>query len=68
MGFYTVVRLDDSNSDTVLVNANKYSGIKLVVESLKTNEFKPVRIGMGRPPAFIDDGSYDAVAVHLERR
>ncbi|EPB82406.1 hypothetical protein HMPREF1544_10864 [Mucor circinelloides 1006PhL] len=51
--------LDGANSDTVLVYANKYNGIKSEIENLKTNEFKQVRTGIGRPPAVIDDRSYD---------
>lgn len=68
MGFYIVVILDDSNSGTILVNANEYSGIKLVIESLRSNESRRVRIGIDRPPADLDDRSYDVVAVHLEQR
>ena len=43
-------------------SANGHNGIKSVIENLKTNEFKRVRIGIGRPPADIDDRSYDVVA------
>jgi PTH1 family peptidyl-tRNA hydrolase len=42
-------------------SANGHNGVKSVIENLKTNEFKRVRIGIGRPPADIDDRSYDAV-------
>ncbi|KAG1110264.1 hypothetical protein G6F42_015389 [Rhizopus arrhizus] len=59
VSIYFVVMLDGANSDTVLVYANKYNGIKSEIENLKTNEFKQVRTGIGRPPAVIDDRSYD---------
>ncbi|GAN07720.1 peptidyl-tRNA hydrolase [Mucor ambiguus] len=59
---------DDMQRDLGKVNlkgngsANGHNGIKSVIENLKTNEFKRVRIGIGRPPADIDDRSYDVVA------
>lgn len=59
---------DDMQRDLGKVNlkgngsANGHNGIKSVIDHLKTNEFKRVRIGIGRPPADIDDRSYDIVA------
>ncbi|CAO3639321.1 unnamed protein product [Mucor hiemalis] len=35
---------------------------ELVIDNLRTNEFKRVRIGIGRPPSNIDNRSYDVVA------
>lgn len=43
-------------------SANGHNGIKSVIDNLRTNEFKRVRIGIGRPSADIDDRSYDVVA------
>jgi PTH1 family peptidyl-tRNA hydrolase len=43
-------------------SANGHNGIKSVIDNLKTNEFKRVRIGIGRPSADVDDRSYDVVA------
>lgn len=43
-------------------SANGHNGIKSVIDNLRTNEFKRVRIGIGRPPSNIDDRSYDVVA------
>ncbi|KAI9487562.1 MAG: peptidyl-tRNA hydrolase-domain-containing protein [Benjaminiella poitrasii] len=59
---------DDMQRDLGKVNlkgggsANGHNGIKSVIENLKTNEFKRVRVGIGRPPADIDDRSYEVVA------
>ncbi|KAI7899560.1 peptidyl-tRNA hydrolase-domain-containing protein [Cokeromyces recurvatus] len=59
---------DDMQRDLGKVNlkeggsANGHNGIKSVIENLKTHEFKRVRIGIGRPPAEIDDRSYEVVA------
>lgn len=59
---------DDMQRDLGKINlkgngsANGHNGIKSVIENLRTNEFKRVRIGIGRPPADIDDRSYDVVA------
>lgn len=43
-------------------SANGHNGIKSVIDNLRTNEFKRVRIGVGRPAAEIDDRSYQVVA------
>ncbi|CEP11432.1 hypothetical protein [Parasitella parasitica] len=62
---------DDMQRDLGKINlkgsgsANGHNGIKSVIENLKTNEFKRVRIGIGRPPADIDDRSYDVVAGYV---
>jgi PTH1 family peptidyl-tRNA hydrolase len=59
---------DDMQRDLGKVNlkgngsANGHNGIKSVIDNLKTQEFKRVRIGIGRPPPEIDDRSYDVVA------
>lgn len=59
---------DDMQRDLGKVNlkasgsANGHNGIKSVIDNLKTNEFNRVRIGIGRPPAHIDDRSYEVVA------
>lgn len=46
-------------------SANGHNGIKSVIDNLRTNEFKRVRIGVGRPSAEIDDRSYDVVANYV---
>lgn len=43
-------------------SANGHNGIKSVIDSLRTKDFKRVRIGIGRPPANIDDRSNEIVA------
>ncbi|KAI7897025.1 peptidyl-tRNA hydrolase-domain-containing protein [Mucor mucedo] len=59
---------DDMQRDIGKVNlkgngsANGHNGIKSVIDNLRTNEFKRVRIGVGRPAAEIDDRSYGVVA------
>ncbi|KAI9360625.1 peptidyl-tRNA hydrolase-domain-containing protein [Pilaira anomala] len=59
---------DDMQRDLGKVNlkgngsANGHNGIKSVIKSLRSEEFKRVRIGIGRPPANIDDRSYQIVA------
>lgn len=59
---------DDMQRDLGKVNikasgsANGHNGIKSVIDNLKTNEFNRVRIGIGRPPADVDDRSYEVVA------
>ncbi|KAI8071837.1 peptidyl-tRNA hydrolase-domain-containing protein, partial [Thamnidium elegans] len=43
-------------------SANGHNGIKSVIDNLRSKDFKRVRIGIGRPPANIDDRSYEIVA------
>ncbi|CAO3663114.1 unnamed protein product [Rhizopus stolonifer] len=43
-------------------SANGHNGIKSVIDHLRKNDFKRVRIGIGRPPAEMDDRSHDIVA------
>lgn len=59
---------DDMQRDLGKVNlkgngsANGHNGVKSVIDNLRSHEFKRVRIGIGRPPANIDDRSYEIVA------
>ncbi|RIA93107.1 peptidyl-tRNA hydrolase [Glomus cerebriforme] len=41
-------------------SANGHNGIKSVIEHLKTDEFRRLRIGIGRPPN--DDRTHDTVS------
>jgi peptidyl-tRNA hydrolase, PTH1 family len=43
-------------------SANGHNGIKSVAKHLRTDDFKRLRIGIGRPPKEIDDRSFDVVA------
>ncbi|KAG2184227.1 hypothetical protein INT44_009242 [Umbelopsis vinacea] len=43
-------------------SANGHNGIKSVAKYLRTDDFKRLRIGIGRPPKDIDDRSFDVVA------
>ncbi|KAI8580938.1 hypothetical protein K450DRAFT_235341 [Umbelopsis ramanniana AG] len=43
-------------------SANGHNGIKSVAKHLRTDDFKRLRIGIGRPPKDIDDRSFDVVA------
>jgi PTH1 family peptidyl-tRNA hydrolase len=43
-------------------SANGHNGIKSVVKHLHTDDFKRLRIGIGRPPKELDDRSFDVVS------
>lgn len=43
-------------------SANGHNGIKSVAKHLRTDDFKRLRIGIGRPPKEVDDRSFDVVA------
>lgn len=46
-------------------SANGHNGIKSVAKHLHTDEFKRLRIGIGRPPKETDDRSFDVVADYV---
>jgi len=46
-------------------SANGHNGIKSVAKHLRTDEFKRLRIGIGRPPKEVDDRSFDIVADYV---
>ncbi|KAI8365349.1 peptidyl-tRNA hydrolase-domain-containing protein [Radiomyces spectabilis] len=46
-------------------SANGHNGVKSVIQSLRTNEFKRVRIGIGRPPTDAGNRSPDIVADYV---
>ncbi|CAB4393220.1 peptidyl-tRNA hydrolase [Rhizophagus irregularis] len=42
-------------------SANGHNGVKSVIDHLKTDEFRRLRIGIGRPPGEINDKTHDIV-------
>ncbi|KAG9306702.1 hypothetical protein G9A89_004249 [Geosiphon pyriformis] len=46
-------------------SANGHNGIKSVIERLETNEFKRLRIGIGRPDREIDDRSHEIISDYV---
>ncbi|CAO3660079.1 unnamed protein product [Umbelopsis ramanniana] len=46
-------------------SANGHNGIKSVAKHLRTDDFKRLRIGIGRPPKEVDDRSFDVVADYV---
>ncbi|CAG8516433.1 7706_t:CDS:2 [Dentiscutata heterogama] len=49
-------------------SANGHNGIKSVIDALKTNQFRRMRIGIGRPPKEIDDRSHDVISSYVLAR
>ncbi|CAG8538608.1 8516_t:CDS:2, partial [Cetraspora pellucida] len=49
-------------------SANGHNGIKSVIDALKTNQFRRMRIGIGRPPKDIDDRSHDVISSYVLAR
>ncbi|CAG8533342.1 3286_t:CDS:2 [Acaulospora morrowiae] len=43
-------------------SANGHNGIKSVIESLRTDSFRRLRVGIGRPPQNIDDRSHEIIS------
>jgi PTH1 family peptidyl-tRNA hydrolase len=46
-------------------SANGHNGIKSVAKHLRSDDFKRLRIGIGRPPKDVDDRSFDIVADYV---